>query len=108
MAIGGRTRAMNNVRFMGDGAGAAKPGPQSFITGLLHSDVTAFTHTSRAIALSTIPKRTRTYFAPYKPGTAQRIPSLADRANPNNVRATLVARSKLLLTTIQKQKPPAA
>jgi len=108
MALGGRTRAMNNVRWMGDMASAPKRGPQSFITGLLHQDVTDLTHTSRAIELSTIPKRTRTYFAPYKPGTAQRIPSLADRANPNNVRATLVARSKLLLTTIQKQKQPAA
>ncbi len=106
MALGGklgRNAPYGAGRYMGGAAGGAKRSPQSFVTALLHDDVIGYTDTSRAAQLSIIPKRTRTYFAPYKPGSAQRIPPMADRANPNNVRATLVARSKILLTTLQKQ-----
>jgi len=81
-------------------------GPQSFTRRLLLGDVVGWTHGERAAELSVIPKRTHTYFGPYKPGTAQRIPPLIntgygpDYSSSERVRIALVARARLFRSSL--------
>lgn len=90
---------------------APKRGPQSFLTGLLARDVGDVTLRTRRVPELVVNAGvySRTYFAPYRPGTAQRIPPLlgtgygADYATDERVRTTLVARSRLFKSATQVQ-----
>lgn len=109
MAIGRQDVAVRTIE------GAPRWGPQSFTRGLLRGDVLAWTHDERAAELSVIPKRTHTYFGPYKPGTAQRIPPLVntgygrDYATAERVRTALVARAQMFKSALRlgSSQPPA-
>lgn len=81
---------------------APRYGPQSFTVGMLLGDVLAWTRGERAAELSVIPKRTHTFFGPYKPGTAQRIPPIINTGygrnyatNSERIRRSLVARARM-------------
>lgn len=95
MAIGRQSGILRSIER------APRRGPQSFTRELLLDDVLGWTRGERAAELSVIPKRTHTYFAPYKPGTAQRIPPVintgyaSDYANAERTRLTLVARARM-------------
>ena len=104
MALGSRLNvSYGDSRFLGGAAGVARKSPQHFIVGLLRRDVLDVTRTRRAAELNVIPKRTRSYLGPHKPGVAQRIPPmLPEPQNYAKVRDTLVARSRLLRTVESK------
>jgi hypothetical protein len=91
-----------------------RQGPQSFTRGLLLADVRGATLDERAAELSVIPKRSHTYFGPYKPGSAQRIPPLIptgygrDYASEERVRTALVARARLFRSSQQAGSGQAA
>lgn len=95
MAIGRQSGVLRSIER------APRRGPQSFTRRLLVDDVLDWTHGERAAELSVIPKRSHTYFAPYRPGTAQRIPPVINTgygrqyANAERTRLTLVARARM-------------
>lgn len=95
MAIGRQAGVLRTIER------APRTGPQSFTRRLLLDDVLGWTRGERAAELSVIPKRSHTYFAPYKPGSAQRVPPVintgygAEYATSQRVRLTLVARARM-------------
>jgi hypothetical protein len=87
---------------------APRWGPQSFTRRLLLGDVVGWTQDERAAELVAFPSSVnRTYFGPYKPGTAQRIPPMintgygSDYALRERVRVALVARARLFRSSLQ-------
>jgi hypothetical protein len=83
---------------------APRPNPQSsLLTRLLRGDVLSWTKTTRAAELAAFPSSvSRTYFGPFKPGSAQRLPPIINTddgtgyASSERLRTTLVARARLL------------
>jgi hypothetical protein len=82
---------------------APRRGPQSGLTELASAQVLSATVGSpRAPVVAVVPKRSRTYFGDYRPGSAQRIPPVVNTGygryaftDSENLRRTLVARARI-------------
>jgi hypothetical protein len=82
---------------------APRRGPQGGLTELASRQILDATVGSpRAPVVAIIPKRTRTYFGDYRPGTAQRIPPIVNTGygryaftDSERLRRTLVARARI-------------
>jgi hypothetical protein len=97
MAIGTGGDSRRNVLMR-----APRRGPQSFTRDLMRAQVLEATIGSpRAPIVAVVPKRSRTYFGDYRPGTAQRIPPVINTGygglaftDSERLRRTLVARAR--------------